>query len=113
MLSAIKEKILPMFQFRVLIEHDEKYKAWVAYCLETGSVTTADDADTVESEIIELLEDESSYAIQRKNLANLFNSPAPFEKWEAWQVGIPHIKKQIEDGRHKLLGILYIRKAKS
>lgn len=78
------EKV-PFIQLRVLAEFDEKYKTFVAYCLETGSVVTADDADSLKDEMQELLEDELSFAFETKNLANLFSSPAPFEKWVKWQ----------------------------
>ena len=69
---------------RVLVEYDQKHKFFVAYCLQTGSVVTADDQDTAVDMIKELLVDEVSYAIVHSNLRNLFASPAPLEIWKKW-----------------------------
>ena len=76
---------VPFVQLRLLGEFDEKYKTFVAYCLETGSVVTADDPKSLREEMKELLEDELSSAFETKNLTNLFSSPAPFDKWIKWQ----------------------------
>ena len=75
---------VPFIKLRVLAEYDSKYKTHVAYCLETGSVVTSDDPDALKGEMKELLEDELMFALQTKNLTNLFSSPAPFDKWEKW-----------------------------
>ena len=74
-----------LFRLRVLAAWDSEYKVFVARCLETGSVVTADDAETVENMIQEVLEDEINFALENDNLANLFSSPAPFEIWEQWR----------------------------
>jgi hypothetical protein len=74
----------PFIVFRVLIEHDPKYRLYVAQCLQTGSVVTADDTKTVESMMKELLEDEISYAVVHNNLKNLTSTPAPLEIWKKW-----------------------------
>lgn len=71
----------PMFKFRVLIEFETGYNVFVARCLETGSVATADDADTVKDMIEELLVDEVTFALEHSNLANLYSSPAPYDVW--------------------------------
>jgi hypothetical protein len=71
----------PLFMFRVLIEFDSGYNTFVARCLETGSVATADDANIVEDMIKELLLDEVTFAIEKNNLANLYSSPAPLDVW--------------------------------
>ena len=71
----------PMFRFRVLVEFESGYNVFVARCLETGSVATADDAETAKDMIEELLVDEVTFAIENNNLANLFSSPAPFNVW--------------------------------
>ena len=76
---------VPFVKLRVLAEYDEKYKTHVAYCLETGSVVTSDDPNALKDEMKELLEDELMYALETKNLTNLFSSPAPFDKWIKWQ----------------------------
>jgi len=70
-----------LFIFRVLIEFDSAYNVFVARCLETGSVATADDAEVVEDMVRELLVDEVTFALDHNNLANLYSSPAPFETW--------------------------------
>jgi hypothetical protein len=71
----------PMFKFRVIIDFESSYNVFVARCLETGSVATADDVDTVEDMIKELLVDEVIFALEHNNLANLYASPAPFNAW--------------------------------
>jgi hypothetical protein len=86
---------IPFFQLRVLGEFDEKYKTFVAYCLETGSVVTAEDPKSLKEEMKELLEDELSFAFETKNLANLFSSPAPFDKWTKWQEISEKVKPDI------------------
>lgn len=74
----------PFAKLRVLAEYDEKYKTYVAYCLETGSVVTSDDPEALKGEMKELLEDELMFAFKTKNLTNLFSSPAPFDIWVKW-----------------------------
>jgi hypothetical protein len=74
----------PFIVFRVLIEHDPKYNFYVAHCLQTGSVVTADETEVAEDMIRELLEDEISYAVIHNNLKNLLSSPAPLEVWKKW-----------------------------
>ena len=71
----------PMFKFRVLIEFESGYNVWVARCLETGSVATADAVDTAKDMIEELLVDEVTFALEHHNLRNLYSSPAPFDVW--------------------------------
>jgi hypothetical protein len=84
------------FRFRVLIEFDSAYNVFVARCLETGSVATADDPETVKTMIEELLSDEISYAISRGNFANLTSSPASPDVWARWYEST---KKQQPDER--------------
>jgi hypothetical protein len=91
----------PLFIFRVLIEFDSGYNVFVARCLETGSVATADDADTAKEMIEELLVDEVTFALAHNHLANLYSSPAPFDVWirfrHAQQGGVPqkHVQRAI------------------
>jgi len=73
---------------RVLAEYDTVYKTHVAYCLETGSVVTADNSDDVKSMMKELLEDEVSFAFETKNLTNLLSTPAAFDIWMKWQEAV-------------------------
>jgi hypothetical protein len=70
-----------MFRFRVIIEWEPKYEVFVARCLETGSVVTADDTDTAEDMIKELLIDEVHFAIQHKSIASLLGTPLPLDTW--------------------------------
>jgi len=74
-----------LFPMRAVAEYDKKYGFYVAYCLETGSVTTADDMKTVLVMMKEVLEDEVSRVMKSRNLANFFSTPAPFEIWEKWE----------------------------
>jgi predicted RNase H-like HicB family nuclease len=73
-----------LFPLRALAVYDESHGFYVAYCLETGSVTTAEDMETVLDMMKEVLEDEVSNVISSENLANFFSTPAPFEIWERW-----------------------------
>jgi len=73
-----------LFSFRVLIRYDTKYRVHVAQCIETGSVVTADRREDLTDMMLELLEDEISFALANRNLANLFSSPAPVEVWTQW-----------------------------
>jgi len=73
---------------RVLAEYDTTYKTHVAYCLETGSVVTANNRDDLKSMIKELLEDEVSFAFEHKNLTNLLSTPAHFDIWVKWQAAV-------------------------
>lgn len=71
-------------RLRSLIYFDSVYEVYLGQCLETGGVVTADDPETAESMMTELLEDEVSYAIKYRNFANLFSKPAPAEIWTRW-----------------------------
>lgn len=70
---------------RVLAEYDTSYNTHVAYCLETGSVVTADNSRELKLMMKELLEDEVSFAIEHKNLTNLFSTPAAYDIFVKWQ----------------------------
>src|SRR5438105_4541778 len=75
----------PFLDLRVYAEYDRVHAVHVAYCLETGSVVTADDSTTTDSMIKELLEDEVSYAMEdEKRWTNLFSNPAPLEIVAKW-----------------------------
>lgn len=76
--------VAQLFPLRALAEYDEAHGFHVAYCLETGSVTTGDDLDTVLEMMKELLEEEISNVISSKNISNLFSTPAPYDIWEKW-----------------------------
>jgi hypothetical protein len=91
MSSAVKERVevpnawlTQLFPLRVWGEYDSKYEVYVAYCVETGSVTTADDIETALDMMRELLEDEVSRVMLTKNIGNLFSTPAPIEIRQKW-----------------------------
>jgi hypothetical protein len=76
--------IEPLFSLRVLTERDKNYGVYVARCLETGHVVTADDAKTAIEMMKELLEDEMTYAIEHLNFPNLLSTPASADVWTRW-----------------------------
>jgi hypothetical protein len=80
----------PLFDLRVLVEFNKGFSAFIAHCLETGSVVTADDRETVVLMMKELLEDEISFAINHENLRNLFSSPAPLDVWKKFTQASAH-----------------------
>jgi len=74
---------LEFFQLRVLLWKDP-HDIYVGQCLETGSVGTADDVDTLRDIMTELLTDEVDFNLATGNLGNLFNTPAPLEVWKRY-----------------------------
>jgi hypothetical protein len=78
------DREVPFFSLRGLTEYDSAHKVFISQCLETGSLVTADDSDTATHMLIELLEDEISYAVEHENFANLFSSPASPSVWVRW-----------------------------
>lgn len=73
---------LEFFQLRVLLSWTGGV-CW-AQCLETGSIVTADDANTARSMIMEVLKDEVRRAQDDSNLSNLFDTPAPLGIWQTY-----------------------------
>jgi hypothetical protein len=91
MSSAVKDRVevpnawlTQLFPLRVWAEYDSKYETYVAYCVETGSVTTAEDMETTLDMMRELLEDELSRVMVSRNVGNLFSTPAPIEIRHKW-----------------------------
>jgi hypothetical protein len=74
-----------LFRLRVLADLDSEHNVWVARCLETGSIVTANDPETVVSMIKEVLEDEITFAWENDNLANLYSTPAPRDILLRWR----------------------------
>jgi hypothetical protein len=95
-MNLISELVLPLFNFRVLLRQDEKYRVHVAHCIETGSVVTADSEEEVRTMIKELLEDEISFALTNGNLKNLFSSPAPLDVLVEWMNAARERKETVE-----------------
>lgn len=69
---------------KVFVEYDTQYEVYVAQCLQTGHLVTADDADTTKEMIEELLQDEITLAIERGDFSSLLSNPAPVEVWLKW-----------------------------
>lgn len=63
----------------VLIKKEGDY--FLAHCLELDIVATADSAEKVEKEIIDLIDAQIDYAFAHGNLENLYR-PAPLEVWK-------------------------------
>jgi hypothetical protein len=78
------EALASLFDLRVLLRYDTKYKVHVAHCVQTGSVVTSDSQEEALEMMKELLEDEIAFAIRHANLKNLFSSPAPLEVHLQW-----------------------------
>ena len=78
------EDFRSLFNLRVLLRYDEKYAVHVAHCIETGNVVTADTPEDAQEMMKELLEDEIAFALQHRNLRNLFSSPAPLDVVIQW-----------------------------
>jgi hypothetical protein len=71
---------------KVFLEYDNQYEIYVAQCLQTGHLVTADDTDTAKEMITELLQDEVSMAVQGNNFNDLLSNPAPIESWAKWEM---------------------------
>ena len=80
-----------LFNLRVLLRYDDKYSVYVAQCLETGNVATADSSEAACGMIKELLEDEILFALKTGNIKNLFSSPAPMEVLVQWLNAAPSV----------------------
>lgn len=90
-----------MFYLRAVVSLNEEYGVFVGRCLETGNVATADDAETCEEMMRDLLIDECSFAVRHRNIANLFSHPSKTSVWLDWY----RLRKSAEakDTRHDLL----------
>jgi hypothetical protein len=71
---------------KVFVEYDRQYEVYVAQCLQTGHLVTADDSDTAKEMITELLEDEVSAAVKHNDISSLLSNPAKMELWFKWQL---------------------------
>lgn len=83
-MSSESKGLLSLFDLRVLLRYDDKYRVHVAHCIETGNVVTSDTQQEAHEMMKELLEDEISFALKNRNLKNLFSSPAPLEVLLQW-----------------------------
>jgi hypothetical protein len=71
---------------KVFVEYNTEYDIYVAQCLQTGHLVTADDAEMTKEMITELLEYEVSLAMREGDLSTLLKHPAPIEKWIKWEL---------------------------
>ena len=70
---------------RVLIDtKDQEGKVWIARCLETGNVTSANSYDRVREMILDILRGEVLYARKYNNIKALFRSPIPQDLLDRW-----------------------------
>jgi hypothetical protein len=75
----------PLDPLKVFLEFNEQYQIYVAQCLQTGHLVTADEPEMAKDMITELLEGEVSQAVRANDLSSLLSNPAPmslFFKWE-------------------------------
>ena len=71
---------------KVFVEYDTLYEVYVAQCLQTGHLVTADDPATTKEMIEELLQDEVTLAITQGDFSNLLGHPAPVTVWLKWEL---------------------------
>ena len=71
---------------KVFLEFDTTYGIYVAQCLQTGHLVTADDPEAAKEMIVELLEHEVSLAISANDLSTLVATPAPLIVRVKWQL---------------------------
>ena len=76
----------PLDPLKVFLEYDSQYEVYVAQCLQTGHLVTADDPDMAKEMITELLEEEVSLAVNANDTSRLLSNPAPMELWFKWEL---------------------------
>lgn len=76
----------PLDPLKVFLEFDSHYLVFVAQCLQTGHLVTADDPDAAREMITELLTDEVSIAVKNNDISGLLSNPAPMELWFKWDL---------------------------
>ena len=70
---------------KVFVEYETQYEIYVAQCLQTGHLVTADDANTAKEMIKELLQDEVSLAVKNNDI-RLLSNPAPMLLWVKFEL---------------------------
>jgi hypothetical protein len=88
----------PIDPLKVFLEFDTKYNVYVAQCLQTGHLVTADDPEMAKEMIAELLEDEVSAAVKANDLSSLLSNPAPMELFFKFDIA-QQVPGAVEDGR--------------
>lgn len=82
----------PLDPLKVFVDYDPQYEVYVAQCLQTGHLVTADDDKTVKEMITELLHDEVSLAVKNDGISRLLSHPASsdlFYKWDMVKQAMP------------------------
>jgi predicted RNase H-like HicB family nuclease len=69
---------------KVLIEYDPVYETYVAHCLETGAVATANTPDEASAQIQRTLELDIRLADEQGGLEALFYTRAEPDIWDRW-----------------------------
>lgn len=82
--SALDEGLFD--PLRVFVEFDTQYEIWVARCLQTGHLVTANNPDKAKEMITELLQDEISFAVSSGDFSQLLSNPEPLETWIKWKM---------------------------
>ena len=95
----------PLDPLKVFLEYDTQYQVYVAQCLQTGHLVTADDPETAKEMITELLEDEVSLAVKNNDILSLLSNPAPMPLW--FKFDLASKVKVVEHGRTiKISGVV-------
>ena len=76
----------PLDPLKVFLEFNTEYQVYVAQCLQTGHLVTADDPKIAKEMIAELLGDEVSIAVKANDLSSLLSSPAPMELFFKFEI---------------------------
>lgn len=76
----------PLDPLKVFVQYDQQYQVYVAQCLQTGHLVTADDVATAKEMIRELLTDEVSLAVKNNDISSLLSNPAPMELWFKYEI---------------------------
>ena len=77
----IKPRLL---NFRALVSFHSTYGVFVAECLETGHVATADTQPMAVEMLQELIVDEVQFALKNDNLRSLLSSPLRLHEFMRW-----------------------------
>jgi hypothetical protein len=88
---------------KVFVEFDTQYEIYVAQCLQTGHLVTADDRNLAEEMITELLEDEVSLAVKSNNISNLLSNPAKMELWVKWEMAYRNAPDKVVERTIKIV----------
>jgi hypothetical protein len=71
---------------KVFVEYDTQYDVYVAQCLQTGHLVTADDPESTKDMIEELLQEEITLAVERGDISKLLSHPASIDVWLKWEM---------------------------